>query len=126
MAKVFPEFGDLSIEVPIKDDRDYREDKVVTFENEAFRIWVQLSEGKAVNRLKEYKPHGFELMKREERARKFGVEGIWDESKLNSNTFMSEMVQPIKNSICKLISSVEGPNKYKVRNSAYRRYLLCN
>ena len=65
-------------------------------------------------------------MKREERVRKNGIEGIWRNSKINSNTFVSDMIQPIKNSICRLITSVEGPYKYKVRNSPFRKYLLAN
>ena len=36
------------------------------------------------------------------------------------------MTQPIKNSICRIVPNMDGPFKYKVRSSAFRKYLLSN
>lgn len=48
---------------------------------------------------------------------KFGVERIWKESQINANSFVSELIHPLKNLICKLIPNLDGNVKFKIRST---------
>ena len=68
-----------------------------------------------------------QIMRREERCLKFGVQSIWKESNHNTNTFVSKLIHPLKNLTQRVYPTHDNGNaKFKVKATNFRKYLLAN